>query len=79
MTEMTAHLPIVPTTDTSRRMGRPPLNKSSKTITTAVRLTEDVMKRIEALAGPNRMAAFVREAVEEKLAREERTRDRAGG
>lgn len=53
-------------------MGRPPLSIKSDTKMTGVRLTEDVRQRIEAVAGPNRMAAFIRDAVLEKLAREER-------
>jgi hypothetical protein len=36
-----------------------------------VRLTEDVRRRIEAVAGPNRMAAFIREAIEGELQRRE--------
>lgn len=52
-------------------MGRPPLSSKSKTKTTAVRMTEDLMRRIDAVAGPNRMAAFIREAIEEKLERHE--------
>jgi hypothetical protein len=36
-----------------------------------VRLTEDVRRRIEAVAGPNRMAAFTREAIEGELQRRE--------
>jgi hypothetical protein len=50
-------------------MGRPPLKAGEKTITTAVRLTGDIMRRIEAVAGQNRMAAFIREAVENELKR----------
>lgn len=71
MTEISVPLREFPQTDTARRMGRPPLSLGSRTITTAVRLTADVMRRIESVAGPNRMAAFIREAVEEKLQREE--------
>lgn len=71
MTETAPSLCDYPMTDTGRRMGRPPLSTGSKTITTAVRLTADLMRRIEAVAGPNRMAAFIREAVEEKLQRDE--------
>ncbi len=55
-------------------MGRPPLSSASKTTTTAVRLPDDLKRRVEAIAGPNRMAAFIREAVEEKLARDETCR-----
>jgi len=52
-------------------MGRPPLNTKFETKPTMVRLTEDVRSRIEALVGPNRMAIFIREAVEAELARRE--------
>jgi len=45
-------------TDTPARMGRPPLNVKE----TKVRLTDEQRQRIEALVGPNRMAAFIREA-----------------
>jgi Arc/MetJ-type ribon-helix-helix transcriptional regulator len=51
-------------------MGRPPLNVKP----TMVRLSEDVRARIEGLVGPNQMAAFIREAVEEKLRRDEASR-----
>lgn len=53
---------------TSRRMGRPALNVEE----TKVRLNAGAKKRIAALVGENRMSAFIREAVEEKLAREEK-------
>jgi hypothetical protein len=53
-------------------MGRPPLKLESVTKPTVVRLTEDVRKRIEMLVGPNRMALFIREAVESELKRRER-------
>jgi predicted DNA-binding protein len=36
---------------------------------TKVRLTEETRQRIEALVGPNRMAAFIRDAVENELKR----------
>lgn len=49
-------------------MGRPPLNVKP----TVVRLTDEVRQRIEALVGPNRMSAFIREAVENELARREK-------
>jgi predicted DNA-binding protein len=52
-------------------MGRPPLSKQSETKLTGVRLTEDIRRRIAALVGENRMAAFIREAIEEKLVRDE--------
>lgn len=51
------------------RMGRPPLNKDSITKATLVRLTSETVERIDALAGPNRRAVFIREAVEAELIR----------
>jgi predicted DNA-binding protein len=60
-----------PTTVIAPRMGRPPLNKESKTTLTGVRLTDETRDRIEAVAGPNRMAAFIREAIENELTRRE--------
>jgi hypothetical protein len=51
-------------------MGRPPLNVKP----TLVRLTKDIRQRIEAVAGPNRMALFIREAIENELKRRERAR-----
>ena len=57
-----------PGTDTHHRMGRPPLNVKE----TKVRLTDEHRQRIEALAGPGRMAAFIREAVENELDRREK-------
>jgi predicted DNA-binding protein len=50
------------------RMGRPPLNVRP----TVVRLSKETLKRIEALVGKNRMAEFIREAVERELKRRER-------
>lgn len=49
-------------------MGRPPLNVKP----TMVRLTEETRRRIEAVAGRNRMAEFIREAIEAELMRRER-------
>ena len=48
-------------------MGRPPLEL--KVVT--VRLSEDMKARIEKLVGNYRVAAFIREAVENELARRE--------
>lgn len=55
-------------------MGRPPLNVKP----TMVRLTEETRQRIEAIAGPNRMAEFIREAIEAELTRRERELRRQG-
>lgn len=49
-------------------MGRPPLNVKE----TKVRLSPETRKRIEALVGRNRMAAFIREAIKEALDRREK-------
>lgn len=59
-----AHFPIPVK---AGRMGRPPLNVKP----TVVRLADDVRRRIVALVGENRMAAFIREAVEAELRRRE--------
>jgi len=50
------------------RMGRPPLGVRA----TNVRLTEDQHSRIEAIAGAQGKAKYIRDAVEEKLARDEK-------
>lgn len=47
-------------------MGRPPLG----IISTTVRLPKASIERIDQLKGANRRAEFIRQAVEEKLARE---------
>lgn len=57
-------------TDIPPRMGRPPLGVKE----TKVRLTPEQIARIEALVGKNRMAAFIREAIEAELKRRERSR-----
>jgi len=57
-----------PGTVTQHRMGRPPLNVKE----TKVRLSEEARRRIEALVGANRMAGFIREAVDNELDRRER-------
>ena len=54
-------------TDKAPRMGRPPLNVKE----TKVRLTEEQRQRIETLVGPNRMAVFIREAIDAELRRRE--------
>ena len=51
----------------TRPMGRPPLNLQA----TQVRLSRESLRRIEAAVGKNRMAAFIREAVEAELLRRE--------
>jgi metal-responsive CopG/Arc/MetJ family transcriptional regulator len=49
-------------------MGRPPLNLKDFHIN----LSEDVVKRIDALVGPNRRAIFIRDAVDREVRRRER-------
>ena len=49
-------------------MGRPKMNVTP----TLVRLPEGVAERIDAVAGKNRRAEFIREAVERELRRRER-------
>lgn len=61
-----------PIPDSPSRMGRPPLAKDDETKPTLVRLTADTRARIEAVAGPNRMAVFIREAIDNELKRRER-------
>lgn len=56
-----------PVADTCPRMGRPPLGVKP----TTVRLPVEFFDRIEAVAGKNRAAAFIREAVENELERRE--------
>ena len=65
---METNLTNFPGTDTSRRMGRPALGVKE----TKVRLTDEQRGRIEALVGKNRMAEFIREAIERELKRRER-------
>lgn len=49
----------------ARRMGRPALGIKA----TQVRLSEAIMAQIDAMAGPGKRAQFIREAVENELAR----------
>lgn len=49
------------------RMGRPPMNVKPM----VVRLPEGMAERIDAVAGENRRAEFIREAVEKELKRRE--------
>lgn len=54
-------------------MGRPPLNLQDMKI----RLSQETKERIVALVGNYRIAAFIREAVENELARREAERDKS--
>ena len=49
------------------RMGRPPLNVKR----TIIRLSPDIIARIEAIAGKRQMSQFIRETVEAELLRRE--------
>lgn len=60
---------IILESGTKRPMGRPPLSKKSETKPVLVRLTDDVAARIDALAGPNKRAEFIRDAIDRELAR----------
>lgn len=51
-------------------MGRPPLGNKP----TQVRLPEELKARVIALVGTYGLAKFIREAMEEKLARDERSK-----
>lgn len=64
------HLITKAVSDMEPRMGRPPLGVKP----TQVRLPEGMAERIDAVAGPNRRAAFIREAVERELARREKVK-----
>ena len=61
-------LEIVPVADSAAAMGRPPLGLKP----TTVRLPLETIRRIEALEGKQRrLATFIREAIENELARRE--------
>lgn len=51
--------------DSPSKMGRPPLGVKAM----LVRLPDGVAEQIDAIAGPNRRAQFIREAVEAELKR----------
>jgi hypothetical protein len=51
-------------TANAARMGRPPIGKF-----TAVRLSPEMLARIDEIVGPGKRAAFIRDAVERELAR----------
>lgn len=53
--------------DRHEPMGRPSLGLKQ----TTVRLPVETVRRIEAVAGPHQLAAFIREAVENELKRRE--------
>jgi metal-responsive CopG/Arc/MetJ family transcriptional regulator len=59
--------------DTPPRMGRKPLGMKLTTI----RLAQATMDAIDAVVGAKRRSDFIRQAVNEKLAREEKLRAKA--
>lgn len=60
------------TPDMARSVGRPPLKPNEKTVAMTMRTDRPTLARIEALVGKRHMAKWLREAVAEKLDREER-------
>ncbi|PQM28817.1 hypothetical protein CVO77_10385 [Sphingopyxis lindanitolerans] len=60
-------LELADVADSDSIMGRPPLGMKPTTI----RLSADMIRRIEALVGNRRLALFIREAVENELQRRE--------
>lgn len=58
--------------DSPRRMGRPRLDKTDAPVMVPVRFTPDTLARIEAAAGKNHRAEFIRLSVEAELARREK-------
>lgn len=59
---------IIVESGTKPRMGRPPMNVKPM----LVRLPEGVAERIDEIAGANRRAEFIREAIEREIKRRER-------
>jgi predicted DNA-binding protein len=55
-------------------MGRPPLNVKA----TLVRLPDNLAERIDALAGPNKRADYIRKAVVKQVESDERSLKRRG-
>jgi metal-responsive CopG/Arc/MetJ family transcriptional regulator len=48
-------------------MGRPPLKAKVPTVSVIIRLPEDVLARVDELAGPNKRGEWVRDAIERRL------------
>jgi hypothetical protein len=61
----------LPISGTAPRMGRPPMDVKPM----LVRLPEGMAERIDAVAGKNRRAEFIREALEKALKRAEKAAD----
>jgi hypothetical protein len=59
----------IPISDTAPRMGRPPIMKDSETKPVLVRFPEETLERVDLVAGKNKRAQFIRQAVEAELAR----------
>jgi len=57
--------------DTGSTVGRPPIKRDVETKPLLVRMDGDMHKRIVQCVGKKRMAQFARDAIEEKLQREE--------
>lgn len=57
--------------DTGSTVGRPPIKRDVETKPLLVRMDGDMHARIVQRVGKKRMAQFAREAIEEKLDREE--------
>ena len=55
-------------------MGRPPIKKDVPTVKTTIRVTQEFLDRIEAVAGKGKTAAFIRDTVEAELRRREKAR-----
>jgi predicted DNA-binding protein len=51
-------------------MGRPPIGKF-----TAVRLSPEMLARIDAIIGPGQRASFIRDAVETELSKREKAKN----
>lgn len=62
----------IPISDRQPRMGRPPMNVKPM----LVRLPEGMAERIDAVAGENKRAEFIRDAVEKELKRQEKAQNR---
>lgn len=50
-------------------MGRPPLKAKVKTEAVLIRLPADALAELDALAGPNKRAEFIREAIDREIKR----------
>lgn len=62
---------VQPISDTAPPVGRPPIKRDVATKPLLVRMDEDMHARIVRQVGKKRMAQFARDAIKEKLEREE--------